>query len=98
GRPMRLPRMTTRRWMLVIALIAVAIYAEQTRRRWAYFRDQAAHHAEFEWGSQAYADDARGVPGGEQRVERGETLAAYHARMRQKYEHAARYSWLPVEP
>jgi len=42
---MRLPRMTTRRWMIVVAVVAVMLGAERIRRRWVFCRDQAALYA-----------------------------------------------------
>lgn len=38
---MRLPRMTTRRWMVAVAVVASILSAEVTRRRWVDFRKRA---------------------------------------------------------
>jgi hypothetical protein len=45
---MRLPRMTTRRWMIAVGVVAVFLAARSTSQRWAYFRQWAAFHAGFE--------------------------------------------------
>ena len=95
---MRLPRMTTRRWMVAVAILAVTISVERTRRRWTFYREQAASHAASEAVCQGYADAFRGVSGEEDRVEQGDTLATYHALLRRKYEHAAAHPWESVPP
>ena len=42
---MRLPRMTTRRWMIAVAVVAVGIGGETARQRSAYYRMKAAECA-----------------------------------------------------
>jgi hypothetical protein len=88
-------KLTVRRLMVLVAIVAFGLV---TFRRVAYLRERAEYHAWNESGSMAYTDDARGPAGDTQRVERGELLAAYHARMRQKYERAIFFPWLPIEP
>lgn len=97
---MRLPRVrvTVRRLMVGVAVTALALAADQVRRRRADYLGRAAINADAEQMSRAYADDARGPHCDPQRVERGDALAAYHAALRLKYERAARRPWLPVAP
>jgi hypothetical protein len=45
---MRLPRFTTRRLMLLVAIAAAAMAAEQTGRRWFEYRRRAEFHARRE--------------------------------------------------
>ena len=103
---MRLPRMTTRRWMLAVALVALSVSGEQMRRRAAQYRWQAERHANIESACRRTADllprmkpaDWEGFCGQMARgIRNSPRLAAYHAVLRRKYEHAARYPWLPVE-
>ena len=44
---MRLPRMTTRRGIVAVGVVAVFLAARSTSQRWAYFRQRAAFHAGF---------------------------------------------------
>jgi hypothetical protein len=134
---MRLPRMTTRRWMLVVGVFALAIGGTiegvRLKRRHDEFVAKCEHHTErkqFLEMLERYGDVfARGYslgPFDEDILEREQKsfqpvwssaeekeafLAskqqflqgitprlAYHATMARKYERAARYPWLPVEP
>jgi hypothetical protein len=52
---MRLPGMTTRRWMIAVAVVAVIIGAETTRRRWVAYHQQAAAYAKLEEVAQRLA-------------------------------------------
>ena len=45
---MPFPRMTTRRLMVFIAVVAALMTAEMTRQRWVNLRRQAAYHAHAE--------------------------------------------------
>jgi hypothetical protein len=38
------PRLTVRRWMLVIALVALALETEAVHRRWNYCQDAAGYY------------------------------------------------------
>jgi hypothetical protein len=132
---MRLPRMTTRRWMAAVAIVAVAIGGEMMRRRSVSYRGQANRYALAEakvrtWGKnsdqrtaehkkhlrkvQSFAESGggafraswksfidsatRSVTLASEEAERFHRLAAHYAALRMKYERAARYPWLPVEP
>jgi hypothetical protein len=46
---MRMPRMTTRRLMVAVAVVAVLIGAELMRQRWVICRRRAAYHAYEVW-------------------------------------------------
>jgi hypothetical protein len=98
---MRVPRVrfTIARTMVVVAVIAVLLGAVAMLRRRAYLRKLADYHAEaarhirFDHGSiirpdGAYVHIAVAPP----------RLADYHEDLAGKYERAARYPWLPVEP
>ena len=111
---MRLPRMTTRRWMVAVAVIALAIATVRIRERSLTYRRKAAYHADVAMqGSRAGRfDDRRGVvlrnsgPGPFNAPSRPWQIIVildprqidHHGKMARKYEQAARYPWLPVEP
>jgi hypothetical protein len=104
---MRLPRMTTRRWMIYVVVVALSVAGEQMRRRAVQYRRQAERHAKIELACRQAAarlplmkpSDFRFYCGTMVRdLLRTPRLAAYHADLRCKYEYAARYPWLPVEP
>jgi hypothetical protein len=103
---MRLPRMTTRRWMIAVAVAALIMTRVEVRRRQNEFQQLAEYHKK----ERALIVAGRGRTSGEieiwlrhdplQRSWRHSSVwkAAYHSAMREKYERAARYPWLPVEP
>jgi hypothetical protein len=91
-------RFTVRLLMAVVAIVGLVIAAAVLARRSNEFRALAEEQAEAEATSLGYADDARGPDGDPQRVARGEQMAAYHGALKLKYERAALYPWLPVEP
>ncbi len=91
---MRLPRMTTRRWMVAVAVVAFAIPAARIGNQWLAYRQKAVYHAEVaERGSilflEFYAKYARRLR---------PKHVAYHAALARKYDYAARHPWLAVEP
>jgi hypothetical protein len=99
--------MTTRRWMIVVAVVALSIAAEQMRRKSAHYRERIERHAKIERACRETAarlplmKPSDFAPYCGQMVRamlRSPRLAAYHADLRRKYEHAARYPWLFVEP
>ena len=103
---MRLPRMTTRLWMIAVAVLAllagVAVELQQRRarihlqQRRARFRAIAARYRakeinpQFPYLSITYTE-------WESLNRRLPRLRPYYAAMRKKYEFAERYPWLPVE-
>ncbi len=92
---MRLPRMTARRWIVLIAAVALLLCAHRLLERRAHFLMRAEVEA-------SRADDlANGrcclreefcVPG------YAERLLAHYQALARKYEHAASRPWLDVEP
>jgi len=98
-----LPRMTTRRWMLAVATVAMLCAGGLTiYRRSAHFQALAEHH-----GSKAgvlQLTGPNGGPAGEIRilgindVPINRKLADWHLELRDKYRAASRRPWLPVPP
>jgi hypothetical protein len=85
---MRLPRLrlTVRRLMLAVAVVALVIWLGriyQLRQMYLEkFLDNELALLQLDSGISCYTEDHM----------------KWHQAMRQKYEHAARYPWLPVEP
>jgi hypothetical protein len=107
---MRLPRMTTRRWMIAVAAVAVMFAAASFFRRHLSLRERGDYHAKREGD---LASRARGL--GQIALDAAERIpetaaywrahaaceaeiGAWHARLKEKYRHAARYPWLAIEP
>jgi hypothetical protein len=83
----RLPRLrfTVRLFMLVVALAACSVWGY---RMWRVSRERAREerlHTHYRIGHPSPSADAA-------------EKAAYDAVLARKYERAARYPWLPVEP
>jgi hypothetical protein len=111
---MRFPRMTTRRWMLAVAVVALlmggVVVAVRATRRSREYRQIAVWHAAMrdlclgEAYEYQYAYDHRAA--GDHRAETDwpryeaheRALARHHDGLAAKYDRAARYPWLPVEP
>jgi hypothetical protein len=101
---MRLPRMTTRRWMAAVAVVAFAIAAGQMWRRSIEYAGRARRYAMTE----RYLRETEAIvskikpsdrPFGAHTPRVGlPVMIAHFADLRRKYEHAARYPWVPVEP
>jgi hypothetical protein len=92
--------------MIAVAIVALVIAGEQMRRASARYRVQAEYHALREALFRREAEKWHGaqpwVLGGLRGQEALDVtlvpeFAEYHAQMRLKYEHTARYPWLPVE-
>src|SRR5215813_6576698 len=106
---MRLPRMTTRRWMIVVAAGAVVGASARLATLRARFLLIARWRAEDAidardlakfWDDHA-AQDTRSAEGSAYAravAASARARAAWNDRMKRKYEQAARYPWLPVEP
>jgi hypothetical protein len=97
---MRLPRMTTRRWILAVAVVAVLFAVEADRRCWPGRRRFRAMQAERHavmclWASVGLSDDGV-VLGGPEAVD--ESRAQYHRRMELRWKQAEARPWLPVGP
>jgi hypothetical protein len=84
---MRLPRMTTRRWMVAVGVVALLFGAFVTLRRAAYFMRLAAAHEHF-----AHYLRSTAGPAGDQ------TAAEHNERLARLYERAAARPWFQVEP
>ena len=86
GRRGWVPRFTVRRLMVAVAIVALLSGMERLRQRSVAFSSMANYHVIKNscWAGK-YAKD----------YEKG---AAYHSLMWQKYDRAARYPWLSVEP
>ena len=99
---MRLPRMKTRPWMIAVVVVVVVLGVGKLNQRSRSDASLAKFHAESEkecWRSLEASESMRF-----DHADRKEWTAytrgvlRYHARMARKYEHAARYPWLSVEP
>jgi hypothetical protein len=78
-------------------VVALLLGANLLWKRIEYRFEQAAYHdvlASVHGGESSVPAAAPAPPGFRPRPE----LAAYHARMKRKWEHAATHPWLPVEP
>jgi len=100
---MPLPRMTTRRWMIAVAVVGFAFWVHQLWEVRAARQRRADFHL-----TRSFYTFSRTVPGPnvpDARVRASiaaessvRVLPDYHRRMYLKYEHAARYPFLPVPP
>ena len=92
---MRLPRFTTRRLMVLVAVVALAFEAERLLRWRAHCLMKAEVHADrandFISGLTEVCFENE-TPGMRGRLQRHWTALA------EKYRRAARYPWLPVAP
>ncbi len=112
---MRLPRMTTRRWLVVVTVIGLMIGGGVRLEVWLnqrrdYFLSLAQSHQNEVVSSTARGKalkSRKGWPSGKTTEEimqlhrdydRMMDRAEHHESLARKYEQAARYPWLPVEP
>jgi hypothetical protein len=83
--------MTTRRWMVVVAVVGLLMGGVQLRRR----HDDLVGRAQ--WHSRAVATwNARRAAAANDPI--APRLITYHESLASKYWYATRYPWLPVEP
>jgi hypothetical protein len=109
---MRLPRMTTRRWMVAVAGVGLVFGVGRLLVLRQRYLGEAAQHAGFRayllrtpeniayWESR-WTSQREGRPAScpwPAKPPFVPAIADYHEAMRLKYEHAARYPWLSVEP
>jgi hypothetical protein len=106
---MRLPRMTTRRWMIAVAVVAVMLAATLFRRH-LRLRERGDYHARqeevltdrarhLEQLALEFADWKPGIVAQWRAYVACEAeIGAWHARLKEKYRHVARYPWLAIEP
>jgi hypothetical protein len=108
---MRLPRMMTRWWMAAVAVIGLTIGGGVwLKQRRDYFRLLAQSHQKEVAASKARGEALKSRFGGTSGMSDEEIMhlyrnydlmmdrAAHHAAMTRKYQHAARFPWLLVEP
>ena len=99
---MRLPRMTTRRWMVAMAIVAVIVVVRIKIARMKLRRlDCQLRSIAHTIGAARY--DGTGVVSCRGPYELPSSVynprrAAYHAAMSRKWADAAEHPWLPVEP
>jgi hypothetical protein len=106
---MRLLRMTTRQWMIAVAVVAFISVGVSLPHRWYLHQQAEAHAMQVEFAEEmarrcVSQADFLGAsdPSTTRRLHRSAEVytrrVAYHAQLRQKYERAAIYPWLSVEP
>jgi|SRR5215467_5754768 len=99
---MRLPRMTTRRWMIAVAVVALicaaAVILRERKERFG--RIARRHWHAVELSSLVGHADMLGTPRfpRETFALRRKRVIDWHREMARKYRGAARHPWLPVEP
>jgi hypothetical protein len=93
------PRMTARRWLIAVAVVALACAATvRIRERRSRFARIAQEHSGA-WPPLAYPDLVVATEAERERLTLWSArVTAWHAGMAGKYQRAARYPWLPVEP
>ena len=100
---MRRSRMTTRRWMIAAAVVAVMLAPDIAAilfRRHLALRQRAAYHEKIEKLATATVGEhalAARWPNAAAQVRANAAIRDRHARLKEKYWRAARYPWLPVE-
>lgn len=96
---MRLPRLTTRRLMALVALAALvaAVYAGLERRR-AYYRRLAREHWALVAANSVVQVNANRTIYRASPSLRKRQIAHHHASLAIKYDNAASRPWLPVPP
>ncbi len=99
---MRRPRMTTRRWMIVVVLAAVLLGVDHEFRLASLYRRKAGYHGALEIIYSGRKQRRLGADGKslQPMSPASAALAAYHAALRQKYERAADRPWVrvPLDP
>jgi hypothetical protein len=102
---MRLPRMTTRRWMVIVVVIAACLVPIVLSARSHSYAIRAGYHslkeAESRWIVEEYEAGRLGFSGRDSvdpLIDRERRLNAYHAALKRKYKLALRRPWLYVEP
>ena len=98
---MRLPRMTTRRWMIAVAVVAIvmsgAVSLLRVERLASEYRRLYAQHSAETQRYRQEASKALGLRNARDLYVLASRRAAYHAHLEAKYGHAAHSPWLPVE-
>jgi hypothetical protein len=96
---MRWPRIRIRTMMaaVVVAALALAVYAGIERRR-SRLQRLAQHHWEIVATHSVVGTDAKRTIFRASASLHNRQIAHYHVNLAHKYGRAARYPWLPVEP
>jgi hypothetical protein len=85
-------RITVRLLLIAVSVIALALGAEQLRRRRSAYLERAKRHATLEAWYHEYARLSPDV------AKECRETAAFYGRLRAKYERAASRPWLALEP
>jgi hypothetical protein len=95
---MQLPRMTTRRWMLAVALVAASLgglgWAEKMIQRRALCLRRATDYAVRKQTLCCRVSERPTA----QELDENRIMSAYYDQLVRKYERAAARPWLSVEP
>ena len=99
---MRPPRFRLRSMMILVAVLALSLSAAVLWRRREHYRRLAEAYALTEMVLRVDSNMARGSAAFplldlSESMDRNARQADYYARLRRKYERAARRPWLPVE-
>lgn len=108
---MRLPRLTMRCLMVLVAVAAFLLWSYQVSQRWVDCRNKVEHYGTVSAMQAAQANELRQqarlwrsrgstsqATEADSDAEHLEKWSAYDAAMKRKYERAARSPWLPVLP
>src|SRR4051812_8359590 len=93
------PRFTVRSLIVLVAVAAITsgvlVYVERMKRLSQQYRERALNHY---WQEMTIGTGQKSGYNGKVLSPDPSGLVSYHAQLREKYERAARYPWLPVEP
>ncbi len=102
---MKLPRFTVRRLMVVVAVWGIVSWGIRLRELSARYRERADDYERSTraLGSLCNIDHLRSGPSGDEKrlhpkLDRIELFLSYYEAMKNKYERASNYPWLPVAP
>jgi hypothetical protein len=90
-------RFAVRTLMAVVAVAAILLWAFKMRQHSLYYEAKAAQYASKEQYHITVGDGAAGIMT-DGRIWSKEELVAFFRALRIKYERAARFPWLAVEP
>jgi hypothetical protein len=97
--------MTTRRWMVVVAVVAIGSGAWILSARSQTYAIESGYHSLMEAENRRIVEEYEagrigftGRGSVDAFIDRARRLAAYHATLMRKYELASSRPWLPVQP
>ncbi len=100
-----IPQMTTRRWMVAVAVVAIGfalwILVARSRSYAIHSNYHGTREAKIRWIVEDYKAGRVGYSGRwsiEVLIDRERRLITYHEALKRKYELASYRPWLPVEP